>query len=178
VKKWPEIRAGLVATAIAFGLIEGCPLPPPDETPAWEKGLVEPIRDVQRVLTWPVAWIRPRLRVTQRWALYQAPGADRYRMSVEGQGADGQWQILYRAADPDHTEDADLIENAHVRGSWDPTNRTSSQYPRFAAWICARMLGRHPELLAARVRHEKVEIGVGTVTPTGEFTFTFVKVRQ
>src|SRR5215211_3208697 len=42
VKRWPEIRAGMVALAIFFGLVDGCPLPPPEHTPAWEQNFVEP----------------------------------------------------------------------------------------------------------------------------------------
>ena len=29
--KWPEIRAGVLVVVIAFGLIDGCPLPTPDD---------------------------------------------------------------------------------------------------------------------------------------------------
>jgi hypothetical protein len=177
VRRWPQIRAGAIAAAIAFGLIDGCPLPPTGEMPEWEQGIVEPIRSVQRVVEWPVAWIVPTLRVSQRWALYQAPGEHRFRLWIEGAQRDGTWRLLYRAVDPDHAEDADILESARVWGAWNPTDRPPPQYRTFCNWILARALERHPELLAARLRHEKIEIVPGGFESTGQFTFEIARVR-
>ena len=96
VKRWPQIRAGVLAVVIGFGLVEGCPLPSPEHTPAWEKDFVEPIRGVQRVVLRPVAWIEPTVRVSQRWAVYQAPSRDRFRLWIEGRDGRGRWQVLFR----------------------------------------------------------------------------------
>lgn len=180
MKRWPEIRAGLILTAIGFGLVDGLPIPPPGE-PYQDMALhalVPPARAVQRVLEWPVAWIRPTLQITQRWALYQAPDRERYRMSIEGQLADETWQILYRAADPDHTEDAAAIEHARVWGAWDPLDRLPVQYTPFGAWISARVLDRHPELVAARMRMEKIVLFPGGYISTGQFGGTYQRVRK
>ena len=179
MRRWPEIRAGLIAAAIGFGLVDGLPIPPPGEPTDGMplRWLVEPAREVQHVLEWPVAWIRTTFRVTQRWALYQSPDRDRFRMSVEGQGADGAWRILYRAADPDHDEDAALIEHARVWGAWDPLDRPAIQYAAFGGWITARALARHPEAVAARIRMEKIVLYPGGFDSTGEFTFALVRGR-
>ncbi|HUJ59265.1 MAG TPA: hypothetical protein VLX92_12255 [Kofleriaceae bacterium] len=157
--------------------MDGCPIPEPADTPAWERGLVEPIRSVQRVVEWPVAWIRTRLRVTQQWAVYQAPGTERYRMSIEGQTRDAVWHVLYRAGDDDHAEDADRIEYARARSAWDPMKAPPEQYPQFARWATAQALARHPELVAARVRMEKIVIGDGRYDGTGDYAFVFARSR-
>ena len=174
---WPQIRAGLIALAIAFGLIDGLPLPPPEDTPAWEAGFVEGLRRVQHVLEWPVAWMGPTLRIAQRWALYQAPGSERWRLWIEGRAASGQWKILYRAGDAEHGEDAALIECGRIRSAWDITNRPARQYDAFADWITARMLAAHPELTGVRMRMEKVHISADGVTPLGQFAFAHVRER-
>ena len=162
MKRWPQLRAGLIAIAIAFGLVDGCPVPPGAES-------------IKRVVEWPVAWMRPVLRIAQQWAVYQSPGRDRYRMSIEGQGADGAWRILYRAADPQHDEDAAWIEHARVTEAWNPTDRVPIQYPEFASWITARMLANHADLVAARVRFEKIVIHPGGFDSTGQFVNTYVR---
>ena len=178
MRRWPEIRAGLIAIAIGFGLIDGCPLPPPADTPAWERGFVEPVRAAQRIALSPMAWVRSVVRVSQRWALYQAPGGQRFRMVIEGEDAGGAWHVLFRAGDPDHDEDADVINCARVNGSWHASDHPADQYAAFTGWITARVLERHPELIAARVRIEKIQIVPGGFTSSGEFVWGHTYVRQ
>jgi hypothetical protein len=174
--RWPELRAGIIAIAIGLGLVDGCPLPTPDHTPEARRWIVEPVRGAQRIVETPVRWIRSVLRVSQQWALYQAPTAERFRMWIEGQSADRAWHVLYRAGDADHAEDAAVIEHARVWGVWDPTDAPPAEYQAFARWILARVFARG-DYVAARVRMEHVAIGQGEVTPTGEFEWTFVQVR-
>jgi len=176
--KWPEARAGLIAVAIFFGLVDGCPLPRPEKTPAWERGFVEPVRKVQRTVLTPVLWMHPTLRIHQRWSLYQAPTADRFRMSIEGADRDGTWHIVFRASDPEHTELADEIDYTRPRGVWDPTSTPPEQYRLFANWATLQVLTRHPEFVAARVRFEKVRLGTDGFTGTGEFVFEQGHVRE
>ncbi len=178
MKRWPEIRAGLILLAIFFGLVDGCPIPPPQHTPAWERGFVEPIRDVQQLVLTPAAWVRTTLRVTQRWALYQAPDADRFRLWIEGQETSGRWQLVFRAGDAKHQEDAARIDYQRPRGTWDPGGEPPGQYLLFANWVTADVLARHPEYIAARVRLEKVVLSPNGVTPTGTFIGQHVRVRE
>jgi hypothetical protein len=177
VKRWPEVRAGLIALAIFFGLVEGCPLPPPEHTPAWERGFVEPIRAVQQAVLTPVAWIRPTLRVAQRWALYQAPSPNRYRLWIEGQDMYARWHLLFRAGDSEHQEDAALLDFYRMRGTWDPSDKPPGQYAAFAGWVTARVLERHPEYVGARVRLEKVLLTDEGVTPLGQFIGQHMRQR-
>jgi hypothetical protein len=174
---WPQARAGLIAIVIVFGLVEGCPLPPPHDTPAWERGFVELVRSAQHVVMKPVAWIGPLWRISQQWALYQAPGAQRYRLSIEGRAPDGTWSLLYRAGDPDHAEDAAVIESARVSGTWNPAEHPSMQYGAWCTWIALRMFDRHPEATAVRVRQEKIELVPGGYTPTGTYAFEVTRER-
>jgi hypothetical protein len=176
--RWPEIRAGLIALAIGVGLVDGCPLPPREFTPDWEQGFVERIRKAQHVVMTPFAWVEPTLRVSQRWALYQAPTVDRFRLWVEGQDTRGSWHLLFRASDAEHTDDAALIDSDRVRGAYDPTTKLPVQYAPFARYLTQRILDRHPELVAVRLRLEKVVLTTDGVTPTGQFIGQHVRLRN
>jgi hypothetical protein len=178
VTRWPEIRAGMIAIAILFGLVDGCPLPSKEKTPEWEKGFVEPIRHAQRVALTPVAWVRPRLRIAQRWALYQAPAVDKFRMWIEGQDATGAWHLLFRAGDPEHDEDGALIDYTRPRGAWDPASKPPGQYGLFASWMTNRVLDGHPGFIAARVQLEQVELSPAGVRPTGRFVYPHIRQRS
>jgi len=167
----------LIAAAMFFGLVNGCPLPTPNKTPLWERDFVEVVRSVQHVVQWPVAWISWRLRVSQQWAVYQAPGAMRYRIWIEGETVEGQWQLLYRAKDPDHTEDSDVIEAARVWGVYDPTDGPQPEYAGFCHWITSRALERHPELVAVRVRLETGSVSRAGFSPSGKFLYGYVHPR-
>ena len=175
--RWPQIRAALIALAIVFGLIDGLPLPPPKDTPAWEAGFVDVLRDVQRTLTWPVRWMHPHLRIAQRWALYQAPSTDRWRMWIEGRAATGKWVLLYRSGDPDHGEDEDIIDNGRIRGAWDISDGPPHQMGPFADWITARVLDRHPDFTGARLRMERVRLSSDGVEMLGTFEQVHVRDR-
>lgn len=178
MKWWPDARAGLLALVIFFGLVDGCPLPRPEKTLEWQRGFVEPIRKVQRGVLAPVLWLRPTLRIHQRWSLYQAPSADRFRMSIEGADRTGSWHIVYRSADPEHTELADEIDYTRPRGVWDPTSVPPDQYRLFANWATLQVLTRHPEFVAARVRFERVRLGKDGFTGTGQYVFEHGNVRE
>jgi hypothetical protein len=155
--RWPELRAALIALAIVLGVVDGLPIGKPP----------------------PLSWIEHTLRVSQNWGLFAAPGRDRFRMSIEGQRADGTWQILFRAGDRDHADDAEMLLYRRVRGVWDPTDQPPAQYVAFAEWEIARMLARHPELVAVRVWMEPIRIGDdGALEPSGRFVLAHARTRQ
>lgn len=165
----------MILLAIFFALVDGCPLP--DKTPAWERGFVEPIRSAQQVVLAPVAWVRPTLRIAQRWALYQGPTEDGFRLWVEGQDRNAQWHVLFRAGDDDHQDDAALIDTSRPRGAWNATHVPPYQYGLFAKWMTARVLAQHPDFILARVRFEQVRTGPGGMVPTGQFAFPYLRGR-
>ena len=177
MKRWPEIRAGVLAIVILFGLVEGCPLPPPSHTPDWEKPFVEPIRAAQRFVLRPVAWITPTVRISQRWALYQAPNRDRYRLWIEGRDMRGRWQLLFRGGDPEHQQYAEQIDYTRPRGTWAPATNPPGQYALLARWMTWRILDEHPDWVASRVRLEKVRITDDALVPTGEFVHVHMRTR-
>jgi hypothetical protein len=175
--RWPPIRAGLIAFAIVLGLVDGCPLPSPGKGAPWQRAVAEPIRGAQQVALRPFAWIGERLRIGQRWALYQAPVADKHRLWIDGRDGRGQWHVLFRAGDHAHQEDADLIDYTRPRGAWDPVGVLPQQYPLFAEWVIARALARHPEFLVVRVQLERVRLTTDGVVPTGVFIETRARNR-
>jgi hypothetical protein len=173
--KWPEIRAGLVAAAIGLGLVDGCPVV--DRPPPWAEGITSVIAPIRRVVLWPVSWVRPTLRISQQWTLFQAAPVEANRMSIEGLDASGTWRVLFRAGDPEHDEDADLLFYRRVRDAWDPSDGPAEQYFAFASWVTARALARHADITAARVQFERVLLDGGDVVGTGQFVHAFTRSR-
>lgn len=174
---WPQLRAGLVALAIALGLVDGLPLPPRDDTPAWEQSFVEGLRHARDTLTSPVAWLRPHLRIAQRWAVYQAPGTERWRLWIEARARTGRWIVLYRAGDPAHQEYADILETGRVGGAWQIPEQEPPQFTAFADWLTARVLADHPEVTGVRMEMEKVRLTPDGVEDLGRFAHVHARDR-
>jgi hypothetical protein len=178
IVRWPELRAGLISFAIVLGVVDGCPIPPPSETPAWERGLVDAIRPFQRWFLWPFTRFHREVRFSQRWALFQDPSRTRYRFEVNGRSSSGPWHPLFRAGDPEHTEYASLLLYRRIHGAWNPTDRPTMQYPGFAEWFLGRVLADHPELTLVGLRQQKVLIDDdGQVHDTGQYDFGMVRGR-
>ena len=167
-RRWPEVRAGLIALAIALGMIEGWPLPPP---------VADVVRPLQNTILTPFRSVTRHLRFSQRWALFQVAQRDVHRLEIDGRVLGGPWQPMFRAGDPDHAEYANLLEQERVRGAWDPTDRPMFQYHPLARWLTQRVLDDHPELQAVRMRFEKIVIDEGTVRGTGIYVYPFGRER-
>lgn len=177
--RWPAARAALIALAIALGLVDGCPIPERRHTPPWAYGIVDRLDAARSTLRWPIAWIGEDLDITQRWLLFRGASRRRYRLYVEARPAAGDWQLLYRAGDPDHAAYEDLLAYRRVRATYSPGGQNPRrQYRAFATWMALRVLDDHPELAAARVRLERIAIGEGDYTPTGEFTLEQQELRR
>ena len=176
-RRWPEVRAGLIALAMLLGLVDGCPLPPAPFVRPWQAPIVDVVRPVQQAILTPFRWIPRYLRFSQRWALFQVAEHDGHRLEIQGRVRGGPWQLLFRAGDPDHRAYADILEQERVRGAWDPTDRTRYQYPAFARWLTSRILDDRPELQTVRLRFEKIDIDDGTVRGTGAYLYPFGRER-
>jgi hypothetical protein len=174
---WPELRAGLIAVAIAFGLVEGCPQPERGYEREWQRGYLAILRPVQEAVLTPVAWLPRNLRFSQRWALFQVGARERFRFTVEGR-AEGAWTVLYRAGDPERRAYAELLESRRVWGVWSPTDRVAGRYPQFASWFTARVLADRPELDGVRIWQERILVDQGEVTSLGQRWFDYTRLRS
>jgi hypothetical protein len=86
--------------------------------------------------------------------------------------------IVYRSGDPEHTEDADLIDYGRIRGVWDIAGgELPQQFDAFADWIMARVLDRHPDYTGARLRMEKVQVSSDGAKMLGEFAHIHLRDR-
>jgi hypothetical protein len=176
--RWPIARATLIALAMLIGLVNGCPLPQRSKTPAWARGAVDALARARTKVLAPVAFIGRDLDIDQRWALFRGASHKRWRLYIEGQTADGQWHLRFRAGDDAHTDYLDQLQYRRMRGTFNPSGqRMRGQYPLFAAWMTARVLAEHPEYVAARTRFERIRIHGGSYTPTGEFSFEHTRKR-
>jgi hypothetical protein len=178
IRRWPELRAGLIAMAIAIGLVDGCPLPPPGYVKPWQAPVVDLVRPVQRAVLTPFRWINHGLQFSQRWSLFQVAARERFRLEIEGRAQGGPWEVLYRAGDADHAAYAELLHHDRVRGAWDPTDRPSPQYRSFAPWLMDRILVDRPALQAVRMRFEKIVIERGEVRGTGIHVYELTTTRS
>ncbi|MBL9013060.1 MAG: hypothetical protein JNL83_02725 [Myxococcales bacterium] len=178
MKRWPQVRAGLIALVLAVGLVDGCPLPVPPYDSELQREVVEAVRPVQHVVLTPFRWISRVFHVTQRWALFQVARRETFRLEVAGRRGD-TWELLFRAGDGDHDTYRGLLLDARVRGAWYPADRAAHQFGPFSDWFLAKVLADHPEYAAARLQFERVvlEPAEGTVRGTGAFVMRMEKVR-
>ncbi len=178
--RWPAARAALITLALAIGLVDGCPIPDRKNSPPWAHEAVDRAAELRTTLLRPVARIGKDLDVQQRWLLFRGAARKRFRMYLEGKTATGDWQLFYRAGDPDHAAYEDLLAYRRVRGTYSPGGRRiRAQYYLFATWMTLRLLDDHPELAVARTRMERIRIDEGGgYTPTGEFTLEHQERRR
>lgn len=161
----------MIALANFFALVEGCPIPPPHETLAWQQGYVSLVRPVQQAVLVPVRWIPRALRFTQRFALFQAAEPDRYRLEILADD-----DVIFRAgkiAGPY----GNAITQRRVRGVWNPTARPTRQWPAFARWIADRVFADRPDVTRVTLRFERVTIDDGVAHDTGTYAFAIEHVR-
>ena len=189
VRRWRELRAGLIALAIGLGLLDGCPLP----TNGAERSIAQQrlggdaartIDRVERARSWLLRPVRPAaelLGLRQRWKLFAGADRHRYRIAievrVEGETA---WRLRYRPHDGDHAWLAAAIEYRRMRGAWNPhsTYGARAGYARFADWVADQAFAQDARTVEVRVRMEKIVIGDhGDYRGTGEDAYTIVRRR-
>ena len=180
VRRWPEVRAGLVTLAIAVGLADGCPLPTSGDV---APSLREPLRVVKQVRHAAMTPFRPLgelLRLRQRWKLFPSASRDQLRMWVEGHDpATDAWSILYRPHDDEHDLMADRVEYRRLRAAWNPGSRnTRWSYSPFVEWLAAEIFAADPSIDRVRVRMEMVELQPEHGRFVGSGKFRYQKVRK
>ena len=168
-RHWPQLRAGLVTLAIALGMIDGFPIPPPQDTLDWHREIVETIRPIQRTLLAPFRWIPRHLQIHQRWALFQGAAGERHRMLIEGVDRKGRTQVLFRAGDDSAQYEAELLYYRRVRGVWNPRRQSTTIYRWFGRWYGTRVLDARQDLVQIRIRMEVLAISDGVARSIGTY---------
>jgi hypothetical protein len=178
--RWPAVRAALIALALGFGIIDGCPIPERKYSPAWSHDLIGYGETARRFLLKPVAGYARDLDINQRWSLFRGASRKRYRLWLEGKTATGQWEPLYISGDSTHVAYEELLAYRRIRGTYNPSGQNPrGQYRGFATWMTLRVLDDRPELAVVRTRMEKIVIQHGGgYTPTGDFTFEHQEPRR
>jgi hypothetical protein len=181
VRRWPEVRAGLVTLAIAVGLADGCPLPVSTQAPP---ALREPVRAVKQVRHAALTPFRPLgelLRLRQRWKLFPTAKREQVRMWIETRdAASGEWSLLYRPGDAGHDRMADRLEYRRLRAAWNPGSRGArASYAPLVEWLAGELFAADPAIDRVRVRMEEIvlEPEEGRFTALHDFMHTKVKKR-
>ena len=187
---WPQIRAGLVALAIAVGLLDGCPMPSGSEEKRYLKEYLGPqpaaavdAADRVRVrLLQPFRIIGDLGNLRQRWILFSGAPRKRYRMWIDARtGPDEAWETLYRAQDDDHAFLDDQLSYRRIRGAWSPRGSGGPRgaYPSFATWIAREIFARDARYREVRVQMEQFEIAEGGgARGTGVFVYPLLRSRE
>jgi hypothetical protein len=183
--RWASVRAALITLALALGFVSGWPIPP---APMLHR-LGEPwisaggrLTRVQERLLAPFRPLADALLLSQRWSLFSGASTDSYRILIEARDAStGRFRTIYRPHDPEHQEEARVLEYRRVRGAWNPRARGPQRgYEAFVAFVARRIFQRHPELSRVRVGVEHVEIlprGRG-FRGTGRLSFSAIRDRH
>lgn len=178
---WREIRAALIALAIAVGLADGCPLPTPRDRPIVKQRFgpdaVAAIDAIDRVRYKALAPFRPvgeLFQLRQRWKLFSGASRNRFRMHVEARRdlTRDEWVLLYRPLDDEHDFLADELHYRRVRGTWNPstTYGPRGSYGPYATWVAEQIFTHDPTFREVRVRMQKIRIGPrGGFTPTDDY---------
>ncbi len=182
--RWPGLRAGLIATALLVGLIDGCPVPSERNLEQWPPAWVPVGRGMmatQALLLRPFRFIGDGLSVRQRWSLFGSASKTRHRLWIEARRGARPWHLLYRAHDPEHRYESDAIEYRRLRGAWNVHKRGPDlAYPAFCDWIALRIFRDEAERFdRVRVRMERVAVAAESseFSPTGDFRYEMVRER-
>lgn len=206
--RWPAIRAGLIAIAIALSVADGVPIPRASadsmaqpanrrELERWSKILgavgyeITPsalgerwiafsasVASTHRTLMAPLAPFREATKTTQRWSLFPLADPAPYRMALDAR-CDGEWILLYRPHDAEHDFMAADLEYRRLRGVWNPgSHGPRGAFSRFFDWLGARVLSARPECDTVRVRYEQLSIALPGEEPEEMPRWHFQEVRS
>ena len=188
MRRWRDLRAGLIGLAIVLGLVDGCPVPRNgrEQRVADQRlgrsvsRVVARLERVRARVLEPIAPAAELFGLRQRWKLFAGAARRRFRMTIEVRGPGEPWRLVYRPHDEAHDTLAAQITYRRVRGAWNPhtTYGARGGYAPFAGWIADELFARDPRLDAVRVQMERILIGPrGDYTPTGEVAYPIVLTR-
>lgn len=183
-RAWPAIRAFLITLSLAVGLVAGLPVPMSEGAARRHPSLARfaaGVAEIQGRVLAPFQVINQPFGIGQRWKLFSGVTSARHRMWLEARRDDGDFELLYRSHDPEHTFLQRQIEQRRVRGAWNPKkDSVGGGYSAFARWISKKILAQRPEFSVVRLRMEQVEIlprGRG-FEPTGRFVHEVEHTRE
>jgi hypothetical protein len=184
-RSWRYVRAGLIALLLVLGFVAGWPARMPKLVRGWPPSLARVallLPSLQRKVLTPFAPAAGALGITtEDWALFTGTGGTRYRMWLEGRTARGDYELLYRAHDPEHAYLGGSLEYRRVMNIWNPHHDwISSSYPAFTRWAARRVFHERRRFRAVRVRMEQVRIlphGAG-FEPSGRFVYEELVRRE
>lgn len=177
-RRWPYVRAVIITLVLVLAFVAGWPARIPKLVRAWPPSLARLallLPSVQEKVLTPFAPAVGALGITSEdWALFTGTGGRRYRMWIDGQAANGAYELLYRAHDPEHAYLAGALEYRRVMNVWNPHHDwISSSYPAFTRWVARQVFRDYPRLRSVRVRMEECAIlprGRG-FEPSGRFAY-------
>ena len=182
MRRWPEVRAGLITLAIAVGLADGCPLPAAGKVSPPLRAPLRAVKEVRHAALTPFRPLGELLRLRQRWKLFPRASREQVRMWVEGRdAASGAWRILYRPHDDQHDLMADRLEYRRLRAAWNPGQRTArASYAPFVDWLAAEIFAADPEIDRVRVRMETIDLEPehGRFVGRGTFVHRRLELRR
>ena len=110
------------------------------------------LADTHKTASIPLKPARKYLGIGQSWALFAAPDTHPNRLEVAAR-VDGDWQLVFRRLDPEHTLLSSQISFRRVRGVHDSVgNRPGKVYRAFCDLIAEGVFEQHPDADAIRVR--------------------------
>lgn len=94
----------------------------------------------------------------QQWGLFIAPKRECFRAAVDAR-RNGEWVALYRVLEVESDALA-MLRYRRLRAIYNPNLKRGpgAQYPGFVSWLARRLMERHPDYDAVRMRMQKVEI--------------------
>ena len=190
MRHWRELRALLIALAIALGLVDGCPVPRNGAERAIADDRLGPtltaaVGQLEAARTWVLRPVQPAAELfglRQRWKLFAGAARQRFRMAIEVRAAgESTWRLWYRPHDDDHDFLAAQIGYRRVRGAWNPHSTYGARggYPIFGGWIADEIFARDPRAFEVRIRMERIVIGAhGDYRATGEQAYPLLISRD
>ena len=178
MRRWPHVRAGLVALAMVVGLADGCPLPTSTRAAEPLQGPVRLIKDVRYAALTPFRPLGELLRLRQRWKLFPTAQRDQVRMWIETRDtATRAWSVVYRPQDDENTRMANPLEYRRIRAAWNPGSKGArTGYGPFVEWLAAELFAADPSIDQVRVRMEAIVLEPEHGRFVGSGIFTHPKV--
>ncbi|MGC4091548.1 MAG: hypothetical protein QM756_27440 [Polyangiaceae bacterium] len=159
-----RLRAGIISALLALGFVAGWPKVSPGILSRLPPSIAQPLERLPELKFAILAPFRPLSDAIgiydEEWALFATTGGLRNRICIDGRKRGArEFQLLYRAHDPEHRYLAALLEYRRMRNVWNPhRSGVSNAYDAFSQWLLRRTLSDHPELDAARVYMQEGEI--------------------